>query len=159
VSVQSLRSPAPVSADASADPGADPVPATFERVFVLLRRSLPPDGLSLTAASTLHRLELSGPCRLTELSVLEGVTQPGMTQLVSRLERSGLTARSADPQDGRVVLVRITPAGVDVLRHRRAARAARLATMLAALTESERALISAALPALDRLAELIPTTP
>ena len=87
------------------------VVVTFERVFGMLRRVLPVDELSLTAASTLHRLELTGARRLTELAGLEGVTQPAMTQLVSRLERAGLAQRQADPQDGRVVLVEITDRG------------------------------------------------
>src|SRR5262245_11016968 len=89
---------------------------TFERVFALLRRLNPPDGLSLTAASTLRALEQAGPHRLSDLAASERVTQPAMTQLVSRLERTGLARRSADPADRRVVLVQITDAGRDLLR-------------------------------------------
>jgi len=140
----------------SAEPKAVPIAETFERVFGLLRRALPPDDLSLTAASTLHRLEQHGDRRLTELAGLEGVTQPAMTQLVSRLERSGLVVRRADPLDGRVVLVQITPDGLGVLRRRRAIRAARLTSLLAGLSEADRSAITAALPALDRLAGLAP---
>jgi DNA-binding MarR family transcriptional regulator len=143
----------------SADPKAGPIADTFERVFGLLRRALPPDDLSLTAASTLHRLEQHGDRRLTELAGLEGVTQPAMTQLVSRLERSGLVVRLADPLDGRVVLVQVTPDGLAVLRRRRAIRAARLTTLLAGLSEPDRSAIRAALPALDRLAGLAPPAP
>jgi DNA-binding MarR family transcriptional regulator len=140
----------------SASPRTIAVAATFERVFGLLRRVLPPNDLSLTAASTLHRLEVYGDRRLTELAGLEGVTQPAMTQLVSRLERTGLVARRADPLDGRVVLVQITPDGLDVLRRRRAIRAARLNSLLSELSEADRSAITAALPALDRLAGLAP---
>ena len=132
------------------------VVVTFERVFGLLRRVLPVDGLSLTAASTLHRLELTGACRLTELAGLEGVTQPAMTQLVSRLERGGLAQRRTDPQDGRVCLVEITDRGREVMRRRREARNLRLNDLLATLDGDDRAAIAAALPALHRLTELEP---
>jgi DNA-binding MarR family transcriptional regulator len=114
-------------------------------------RLTPADGTSLTAASTLRRLEQSGPHRLCDLAVAEGVTQPAMTQLVSRLERGGLATRGGDPADGRVVVVRITAAGRELLRRRRAARADRLSGLLADLDPADRAAIVAALPALDRL--------
>src|SRR5258705_8318508 len=103
----------------------------------MLRRVVPSDGMSLTSASTLRRLERDGPHRLTELAGLEGVTQPAMTQLVSRLERDGLADRVADQVDGRVVLVKITTAGAAVLRRRRQARSRRLTELLDQLTPEE----------------------
>lgn len=124
-----------------------------ERLFCILRRDLPPNDISLTAASTLRRLEREGPRRLTELACAEGVTQPAMTQLVQRLERDGLADRAADPADGRVVLVRVTEAGAELLARRRVARAERLAAHLAELSDDDQALIAAALPALERLAK------
>ncbi|WP_426504196.1 MarR family winged helix-turn-helix transcriptional regulator [Dactylosporangium sp. McL0621] len=124
-----------------------------ERVFSLLRQGNPPNDISLTAASTLRRLERTGPRRLTELATAEGVTQPAMTQLVQRLEREGLADRAADPADGRVVLVRITRAGSELLERRRSVRAGHLAALLVDLSEHDEALIAAALPALERLAK------
>ncbi len=54
-----------------------------------------PRDMSLTSLSTLSTLELTGPRRITDLALGEGVAQPSMTALVSSLERSGLvkTAR------------------------------------------------------------------
>ncbi|GAA2383976.1 MarR family winged helix-turn-helix transcriptional regulator [Dactylosporangium salmoneum] len=124
-----------------------------ERLFSLLRQGNPPNDISLTAASTLRRLEREGPRRLTELATAEGVTQPAMTQLVQRLEREGLADRAADPADGRVVLVQITQAGIELLERRRAVRAAHMATLLEDVTGEDEALIAAALPALERLAK------
>jgi DNA-binding MarR family transcriptional regulator len=124
---------------------------TLERLFGLLIRGNAPQELSLTAASTLRNLELTGPRRLTDLAVDEGITQPAMTQLVSRLERDSLAERTTDPSDGRVVLVRVTPAGQALLARRRKVRAQRLAELVSALSEEEERLITAALPALDRL--------
>jgi DNA-binding MarR family transcriptional regulator len=127
---------------------------TFERLFALLRRLNPADGLSLTAISTLHTLEQYGPHRLSDLAAAERVTQPGMTQLVSRLERAGLARRRPDPADGRVVLVGVTGAGRDLLRRRREIRSARLVELIEALPFEDRTAVLAALPALDRLAAL-----
>jgi DNA-binding MarR family transcriptional regulator len=138
-------------------PGIDParVTVTFERLFELLRR-LTADSTSLTAASTLRRLDQFGDHRLSDLAIAEGVTQPAMTQLVSRLERGGLVARAGDRTDGRVVVVCVTDAGRELVRRRRQVRTARLAELLTDLSPADRAAIIAALPALDRLSGSAP---
>lgn len=130
--------------------------SSFERVFTLVRRLNPPGDVSLTAASTLRTLERQGPYRLSDLAAREGVTQPAMTQLVSRLERAGLVRRGADPADGRVVVVHIADQGRALLLARHEARARKLQELMVALTPADRAAIVAALPALDRLADLLP---
>ncbi|MGC9666150.1 MarR family winged helix-turn-helix transcriptional regulator [Planosporangium sp. 12N6] len=127
--------------------------ATLERVVSLLRRLAPADDISLTAAATLRTLELAGPCRLSELATREGITQPAMTQLVSRLERDGYAERRSCADDARVVMVHLTPVGADVLRRRRDARARRLVELTDRLTADDRAALAAALPALDRLVD------
>src|SRR5215468_9617744 len=104
--------------------------ASLERVVTMLRRLAGPPEISLTTASTLRMLEISGPSRLSELAVSQGVTQPAMTQLVTRLERDGLAARGSDASDARVVLVEITDDGRALLRRRRAERADRLSRVL-----------------------------
>ena len=129
---------------------------SFDRVVRLLRRLTTPDGLSLTAASTLYRLDEFGAHRLSDLAVVEGVTQPGMTQLVSRLQRDGLAERKSDPADRRVVVVEITEAGRELVRLRRTARAEKLAELLADLSAQERAAVVTSLHVLDRLAARTP---
>jgi DNA-binding MarR family transcriptional regulator len=136
------------------DAGAHTIINTLDRLFRLLRKVLPPDNLSLTAASTLKRLETGGTLRLTDLSTLEGITQPAMTQLISRLEKENLAERVKHESDGRVVLIRITEAGREALRVRREIRARRLGELLAALPDADREAILAVLPALDRLIEI-----
>ena len=128
------------------------VTAALERLIGLFRSLSPPDGLSLTAAATLATLERSGPCRLTALAAYEGVTQPAMTQLVDRLQGMSLLERTQDPADGRVVQVRITPGGRALLAQRRAVRAERVAGLLRRLSPGEQALLTAALPAMEALA-------
>ena len=127
------------------------VAAGLERLLSLIRWLSPP-GLSLTAAATLTTLERSGPRRLTNLAADEGVTQPAMTQLVGRLEGSGLVERSADPDDGRVVRVQLTDAGRGLVAWRRAARAERLSGLLATLSAADQEALAAALPAINALA-------
>jgi len=128
--------------------------ADFERIVGLYRSLSPASGLSMTAAATLASIERLGPQRLTLLAAREGVTQPAMTQLISRLEESGLVRREPSPDDGRVVLVAITEQGQATLAHRRSARAERLAGIIAQLSPDHRAALAAALPALDALASV-----
>jgi DNA-binding MarR family transcriptional regulator len=145
------------TAAAAAAPGTDRALATgvaagVERLIGLFRSLNPADGLSQTAAATLATLERSGPRRLTALAVQQGVTQPAMTQLIGRLQDSGLVRREADPADGRVVQVRLTDQGRETLARRRAVRAERLAAVLDQISPEHRAALTAALPAIDALA-------
>ena len=134
---------------------ATEVAAALEGLFRLVRW-LSPAGLSLTAAATLSTLDRTGPSRLTELAAREGVSQPAMTQLIARLSEQGLTARTADPEDGRVVRVQLTDAGRDLIATRRTVRAERVSGLLTSLTPAERAALIAALPALHTLAAARP---
>ena len=131
------------------------IAAGFERFYELLRRLTPRSELSLTAASTLRRLERNGPSRLCELHAPEGVSQPAMTQLVTRLEKEGLARRGSDPEDGRAVVVSITDAGREAVARRREGRTRALATLLEQLPAEEHAALVAALPTLDRLSDLL----
>ena len=135
------------------------IAAGFDHFYDVLRRLTPRTELSLTAASTLRRLERSGPHRLCELHAPEGISQPAMTQLVTRLEKEGLAERRGDPADGRAVVVSITEAGRDAVSRRREGRAQALSGLLRQLSPADRAVIAAALPALGRLGELIAEQP
>jgi DNA-binding MarR family transcriptional regulator len=135
------------------------IAAGVERLIGLFRSLNPADGLSQTAAATLATLERSGPRRLTALAVQQGVTQPAMTQLIGRLQDSGLVRREADPADGRVVQVRLTDQGRETLARRRAVRAERLAGILARISPADQAALGAALPAIDALASAHGTCP
>ena len=104
--------------------------------------------ISFSAAATLSTLDSFGPCRLTELAGREGISQPSMTTMVSRLQRQGLVERQHDPSDGRIVLVAITGAGQDMLRRRRAGRVAFLSSLMGALDPAEQRALANAAPAL-----------
>lgn len=150
---QTVIPPADISAGDAA------IIAGFERLFETLRRVTPREELSLTAASTLRRLERSGPHRLCELYAPEGVSQPAMTQLVTRLEKEGLAERSSDPADGRAVVVSITEAGRAAVARRREGRARAVSALLRGLTPAEHAALTSALPALERLGDLVAEQP
>ncbi|GIE81096.1 MarR family transcriptional regulator [Actinoplanes philippinensis] len=131
--------------------------STLDRLHAGLRRIAPRHEISLIAASTLARLERSGPQRLSDLHDPEGVSQPAMTQLITRLERDGLATRGSDPADGRAVRVAVTDAGRAAVARRRGAHAEGVARAFRQLSAEERAIILTAVPALDRLSELLRT--
>jgi DNA-binding MarR family transcriptional regulator len=138
--------------DAMPEALASALAADLERIVGLFRSLSPASGLSMTAAASLASVERLGPQRLTVLAAREGVTQPAMTQLISRLAESGLVRREPSPDDGRVVLVTITEAGRATLARRRTVRAERLAAILAQLSPAHQEALAIALPALDALA-------
>ncbi|HEY2563004.1 MAG TPA: MarR family transcriptional regulator [Acidimicrobiales bacterium] len=107
--------------------------------------------MSLTTAATLRTLVEEGSYRLTELAELSGVTQPGMTQLVQRLERAGVVERRSDPADGRVAMICATPAGREAVARLRSKRTEQLRVLLQGISEEDHRLIDAAIPAMTRL--------
>jgi DNA-binding MarR family transcriptional regulator len=121
-----------------------------ERMVRYVRQSAVTGGLSMAASAVLGRLGREGPCRLTDLARAEGVSQPNMTQLVTRLERADLVRRTADRSDGRGVLVEVTDTGREVSRQRRAERAEALHLLIEELTGPEQQAVKVALPALAR---------
>lgn len=135
-------------------PRVDELAGCVERLVTWLRRATAVPGYSLTARQTLARLAADGPTRISDLARLEGVTQPGMTGLVNRLETEKLVRRRPDPTDARAALVEATAAGRDFVAARRAERVRVLSDRMDRLDDADRAAILAALPALDRLSRL-----
>ena len=125
----------------------------LERAVALILSLNTVNVMSRSASGTLATLERSGPTRLTALAARESVTQPAMTQLISRLQDSGLVSREPDP-DGRVVRVVITDEGRAMLAARRAERTERLAVLLARISPEHRAALAAALPAIEALTDV-----
>ena len=117
-----------------------------------VRRS--PRDLTLTSSATLATLDRTGPRRITDLAVIEGVTQPAMTVLVRVMEESGLVERRGDTSDKRVTLVSLTEAGASYVRARRRAGVDAFVRLIDELTDDEVEALVAALPALQHLAAL-----
>jgi DNA-binding MarR family transcriptional regulator len=109
-------------------------------------------GLSRAEVGFLAALS-SGPHRVTELAAREGISQPGATQLVNRLEQRGWVERSTHPHDGRVVVVEITGAGTAELERVRGEYRALLHEEITALDDEQVETLAAAVGILDGLIE------
>jgi DNA-binding MarR family transcriptional regulator len=127
-------------------------PALYDVIAARVRRV--PRDLSLTSQSTLSILDRLGPRRITDLAVVEGVTQPSMTALVNGLESSGLVERQGDPTDRRVALVALSADGKAFMRLRRRTAEVELEQLMEKLAPEELAALIAAIPALEHLSEL-----
>jgi DNA-binding MarR family transcriptional regulator len=124
------------------------------RVYQMVRRRSPGWDISAAQSSVLTTLLDRGPLRMGELAVIEGVRMPTATSVVTRLVKLGLVERIADPQDRRAVLVGITARGSAQIGELVAERNARFAELLARLSEEERRLLQAAVPAMAHLVAL-----
>jgi DNA-binding MarR family transcriptional regulator len=133
---------------------AEDLVAPLEQLLRAIRHVASAGQLSWPAAAVVGRLMREGPQRLTDLAAAERVSQPGMTQLVSRLERAGLVIRRPGTDDGRTTVVHVTAAGRRVAEQRRAERTRAISDLLEQLAAEDRAAIAAAIPALERLADL-----
>lgn len=129
----------------------------LEQLLRVFRQMATGGRLSFAAAAVLARLVREGPQRLTDLADREAVSQPAMTQLVTRLERDGLVRRTPCTDDRRAVLVDVTADGRAVVQQRREERAAALRRMLDQLDPEDRSRIREAMPALGRLVTLSPS--
>jgi DNA-binding MarR family transcriptional regulator len=101
--------------------------------------------------SALTTVERHGELRLGELTRLEQIGKSTMTRLVAKLEDEGYIERRVDPNDGRGFLVSLTDHGASVLRTAAARQHAYLARQLDALDVTDREVLVAAAPVLERL--------
>jgi DNA-binding MarR family transcriptional regulator len=101
--------------------------------------------------SALAVVDRRGPLTLGELAAAERVQPPSMTKIVARLEERGLVVREVDLRDRRVARVQVTDAGHRFAERSRSRGSAYLARRLRTLSESDRAVVEAALPVLERL--------
>ena len=126
------------------EPGAVGLFTRLTRVGLLVEafqhRCLDPFGLRFIDYSVLRVLELVGePHRMspTELSEIVVRSSGGMTQILDRLERAGLIARTPDPADRRKVLIALTDEGMRTADAANARYAAERERLLADLSPDE----------------------
>ena len=124
------------------------------RVYQMVRRRSPGWDISAAQSSVLTTLMDRGPLRMGELAAIEGVRMPTATSVVARLVKLGLVERIADPQDRRAVLVGITARGSAQIGELVAERNTRFAELLDRLSDEERRLLRAAVPAMAHLVAL-----
>ena len=110
-------------------------------------------GLRITAdqAALLHVIRSNPGIGVRALADHEGVSAPAMSGYIDRLEGAGFVERVRSESDRRRVGLRVTVAGVRVLRSARSRRTAWLAQRLRRLTDAERAAVQAALEPLGLL--------
>lgn len=118
-----------------------------------LRRQSTTDDITPSMQSALSVVERRGPLSIGDLAVTERVSPPSMTRVVGHLEERQLVTREVDPTDRRIARLRVTPAGARALAAMRTRKQAYLAQRVRLLSEEDRALLAAALPVLERLAE------
>lgn len=135
----------------SIDDTADRLHSAAIHLLRRLRREDDASGIPGPRLSALSVIVYRGPITLGELAAAEQVRPPTMTRVVRTLEEEGLVRRESDPEDGRIVRLRATPAGARVLERGRARRIAALARELGALPAAELAALQGALDVLERV--------
>lgn len=103
-----------------------------------LRREDAASALTGPRLSALSVIVFGGPVTLGELAAAEQVKPPTMTRLVSALEDAGLVRRESDRDDKRVVRLRATAKGEQLLHAGRARRVKSLAEPIAELSAADR---------------------
>ena len=117
-----------------------------------LRRELHSLGVTAGQVSVLAAIRNSPGIGVRELADREGMSSPGMSKSVARLEAAGLVTRAAASDRRRVGLV-LTEDAQRVLRSVRSRRTAWLASRLNGLTEDEVKAVEAAVEPLSHLLE------
>jgi DNA-binding MarR family transcriptional regulator len=118
------------------------------------RESLP---ITQSESELLRLLDRRPGIRVHDAASELGIASNSVSTLVKQLTRTGLLARSADPQDGRAVCLTLTPLAEEWVTQLGSAREQALDRALASLSTEDRDQLEAALPAMKRLAKAIAT--
>jgi DNA-binding MarR family transcriptional regulator len=111
--------------------------------------------IPLAHTSVLVRLDREGSTYVSALATAEHVRPQSMAQTIAELEGQGFVHKRDDPEDGRRLLIEITPEGRRRLEQDRRRRQDWLSeAMDHELSDAERATIAGAIPLLRRLGEL-----
>jgi DNA-binding MarR family transcriptional regulator len=122
------------------------------RIARELRREVHSLGVTGGQVSLLIQIKKHAGITASELAALEGISAPGMSGHIARLETANLIERTRATDRRRIGLT-VTEAGERVLVNVRKRRNAWLVEHLRELTDDERDALEAALPALERLLE------
>jgi DNA-binding MarR family transcriptional regulator len=111
-------------------------------------------GVTPSMLSALSSAERQGSLTMRELCQAEQVQPPTMTRIVAALVEAGLVEREADPTDGRVAWVTVTPEGRRLLERSRRRKEAYLAKALGSLEQDELRTLEDAAGILERLTDV-----
>ncbi|NEA59646.1 MarR family transcriptional regulator [Streptomyces sp. SID13666] len=159
-------SPATAPAPAPAPGGGVPDARLLTEAVTRLRRALrasirtdyPWETLPMAQVELLQVLAEHSPARVSDLAARQRLATSTVSGLIGQMITTGLVARDVDPADRRASVVTLTDAGHAQLTAWADAHERRLDTALAALDDTDRAAVRAALPALYRLAEHLDDT-
>jgi DNA-binding MarR family transcriptional regulator len=112
-------------------------------------------GHTPTTTSVLFTIVREGPLRLSEVAEREALNPTMLSRVAGTLTDEGLIHRVSDPRDRRAVLVEATAAGRRLREKVHRQRTEALSAELARLDAADQQAIEHALPALERLAELL----
>ena len=130
--------------------------ALIGRLSRRLRQARTEDEITLSQISVLKRLEREGPATTGMLAAAERVRPQSMGATLASLSNLGLVSRNPDPADARSARLELTDAGRQALEGVRHNRDELLARALAdGFTTAEQQALIAALPLLDRLAQML----
>jgi DNA-binding MarR family transcriptional regulator len=118
-----------------------------------MRREQGDDALSLHHMSALGAIQQLEEPTLARIAACEGVKPPSMVKTLQHLESLGYIERDAHPTDGRMMVLRISDKGDEMIDGLRRRRNRALADALDRLSPEEREVIERAVPILERLAE------
>jgi DNA-binding MarR family transcriptional regulator len=129
----------------------------LRRVIVKVARQLNASstgaGLTPSQASVLGLIVARGPMSLPDVGELEGINPTMLSRVIGRLVELNLIDRVPDPADLRSVSVVAATDGRRIDKQIKARRAAAVSQCLELLPADDVAALSAALPALENLAE------
>ena len=113
------------------------------------RSGITPTRLAALAALARH----PGGLRQGDLAELMNISAPSTTRLVEIMSEAGWVERSRDPDDGRALLLVLSPVGQKTLETLRQETTSALRGELADLTSAELSALEAAVPVLRKLAD------
>ena len=138
----------------------DPVPGlagelrmAVNRLAYAMRRPGAATDLTPSRYTALATLAKRGPLRTGDLAEVMGIARPTMSRLADALVDSGWVRREPDPGDGRATQLTLSEPGRTLLDRLRHEATADLDADIAALSETDRDALAAALPVLTTLAE------
>lgn len=112
--------------------------------------------LSNPQITALSRLDRLGPMTTAGLARREQITPQAMGATIASLEKLGLVTRSADADDGRRSILTLTPEGLAAVHSGRNAVVDKVTAVLEeSFTDAETAILAAAAPLIQRLADLL----
>ncbi len=123
----------------------------FARLSRQLRTLELPHGMTPERLSALSVIEKRGPISVTALADTEMVRPATMSRMITALVEEGLVKRSDDENDGRGVLISITPKGRRAFQRAQEQRLSRFAVILESLSNEQLVAMRDLSEALERL--------